>query len=301
MVSCEKFLFNVAIVLAIKLAAIAVVNGILTFIISMALARLFRSDDRFPRICEVEFYRSDCGTSSISIANHDSENWGSFFGLRDRFDEWKIEGFVFDDLGRSITWFRPTEEVGTIVSTGSIHQVRLLLGFEGELVVDLETVDTFECRWGNSLTGFVDPGATSMSRRDRACNQSGGDRACKECLFFHGFRISSRWFLVLHGGNQVRDERLYCGSTNISKNGKQNRALLNDGMNSPPNPLFWGTPGLSKSLTFGGFRGRSRNVATHNSYLNSPTPKIAFVESVSGSLLIAVLCGLARSSRDETF
>ena len=40
-------------------------------------------------------------------------------------------------------------------------------------------------------------------------------------------------------------------------------ALLNDGMNSPPNPPFWGTLGLSKSLTCGGFRGRFRNVATH--------------------------------------
>ena len=34
-------------------------------------------------------------------------------------------------------------------------------------------------------------------------------------------------------------------------------------MNSPPNPPFWGTLGLSKSLTCGGFRGRFRNVATH--------------------------------------
>ena len=34
-------------------------------------------------------------------------------------------------------------------------------------------------------------------------------------------------------------------------------------MNSPPNPPFWRTLGLSKSLTCGGFRGRSRKVATH--------------------------------------
>ena len=40
-------------------------------------------------------------------------------------------------------------------------------------------------------------------------------------------------------------------------------ALLNDDMNLPPNPPFWGTLGLSKSLTCGGFRGRSRKVATH--------------------------------------
>ena len=49
-------------------------------------------------------------------------------------------------------------------------------------------------------------------------------------------------------------------------------ALLNNDMNLPPNPPFWGTLGLSKSLTCGGFRGRSRNVATHHSYLDSATP-----------------------------
>ena len=39
--------------------------------------------------------------------------------------------------------------------------------------------------------------------------------------------------------------------------------LLNNDMNLPPNPPFCGTLGLSKSLTCGGFRGRSRKVATH--------------------------------------
>ena len=41
------------------------------------------------------------------------------------------------------------------------------------------------------------------------------------------------------------------------------KALLNNDTNSPPNPPFWETLGLSKSLTCGGFGGRSRNVATH--------------------------------------
>ncbi len=94
------------------------VNNVLTVVTSMAL---FGNDDRFLRIGEIEFHRSNCSVSSISIADHDAENWGSLFGLRDRVDEWKIEVLVFDDLGRSITWFRPTEEVGTVHATGSIH------------------------------------------------------------------------------------------------------------------------------------------------------------------------------------
>lgn len=186
----RKVLLNKAIVLASKVTAIAVMNSVLTFI---GLARLFGNDDRLLRIFKVKSHRNNFGIASIPITNHDPKNRESSFGLRDSFDEWEIEFFVFNDLGRSIPWFRSTKEVSTIVGAGSVHQVRLLLGSEGELVVDLETVDTSECSWGNSLTGFVDPGATSMSRRDRACNQSGGDRACKECLFFHGFRISSRW------------------------------------------------------------------------------------------------------------
>ncbi len=197
-------------------------NTVLNLVILMELARLF-SDDRLLRISEVESHRNNFGIASITIPNHDAKNRESFFGLRDSFDEWEVEFFVLNDLGRSIPWFRPTEEVGTIDGTGSIHQVRLLLGFEGELVVDLKTVDASKCRGGNSLTGFVDPGATRMSRRDRACNHSGSDRACKEYLFFHGFRISSKWFRVVHGGNRVRDERPYCDPINISKNGQQNR------------------------------------------------------------------------------
>lgn len=170
MLFCGEVLLNKAIVLASKVIAIAIINNVLNFVILMELVRLFRNDDRLLRISEVKSHRNNFGIASITIPNHDAKNGESFFGLRDSFDEWEIEFFVLNDLGRSIPRFRPTEEVGTIVSTGSIHQVRLLLGFEGELVVDLETVDTFECRWGNSLTGFVDPGATSMSRRDRACN-----------------------------------------------------------------------------------------------------------------------------------
>ena len=49
-------------------------------------------------------------------------------------------------------------------------------------------------------------------------------------------------------------------------------------MNLPPNSPFWGTLGLSKSLTCGGFGGRSRNVATHRFILgfsNANSPRRA--------------------------
>ena len=58
-----------------------------------------------------------------------------------------------------------------------------------------------------------------------------------------------------------------------SQQQEKNRALLNDGMNSPPNPPFWGTLGLSKSLTCGGFGGRFRNVATHRFILGFSNAK----------------------------
>ena len=62
----------------------------------------------------------------------------------------------------------------------------------------------------------------------------------------------------------LQTNQLYVARANSPKGFDRDRnlALLNNDMNLPPNPPFWEIE-LSKSLTCGGFRGRSRKVVTH--------------------------------------